>query len=236
MAWAFDFEMVFMFEIAIDEARRRVPAPLLPIELRPGIGVLGVGVQNLCAGNLGELPEVREVYWILFVHPQLSVPMPTPRFAAAPMLLTATDPTFIARARALDHLDSLPWSSSLEIEIDRAGLRARAGDAHGPIVELWNVHEQPNFVDDEVWGQQFVGVDDDALHFQAWHWRGRKAEYQRRGGGRLYPHPLFGGLDLDAVSPEPYMQLITPARTDGTLTLFEPIPLTNIHAHRRDRR
>ncbi|MFO7565170.1 MAG: hypothetical protein R6X02_21170 [Enhygromyxa sp.] len=236
IGWSFDFEMVFLFEIAVDEARRHLPAPLMPIELRPGVGVLGIGVQSLCAGNLGELPEVREIYCTIAVQPQLSVPMPTPRFAVVPVIIAATAPSFLARARELDRLNAMPWTPTLDIELDRAGLRARAADDRGPIFELWNVHEQPSFVDAEMWGQEFVGVDDDPLYFQAWHWRARKAEYQRRGGGRLHPHPFFAGIDLDAVSPDPYMQFITPPQTDGTLTLFAPIPLANIQPRRRVQR
>lgn len=236
LKWTFDFEIVSMFEVSIAEVRRHVRHPLLPLETRPGVGVMSIGVQWLSAGNLDRFPACGELYWAFLVHPNLAVVMPTPRFAMVVMNLIATDEGFVDYCHDVDRLHATRAGPGFVFELDRAGLAARIHDQHGPIVDVWHQHEAPSFEHAEIWGQQFVGHDDEELRLQAWHWQAQKFEHQQRGGGRLHPHPFFENLDLDAVDPEPYMQLCTPSRTDGVLTLYAKHPLSSLRRSPRGRR
>jgi hypothetical protein len=231
--WRFDFELVSMFEVSIAEARRHIRPPLLPLESRPGVGVLCIGAQWLSAGNLDRFPATGELYWALLVHPNLGVSMPTPRFAMVVVNMIATDESFVAYARDVDRLCATPAGPGLAYELDRAKLAVRVHDQHGPIVDAHLQHDAPTFEHAEIWGQQFVGHDDEELCLQAWHWQGSKFEHQRCGGGRLHAHPFFQDLDLGEVDSEPYMQLTTPPRTDGVLTLYAKHPLSSLRRSAR---
>lgn len=181
------------FEVDLARLDPLVPRPLCPVEPRPGVGLLSLGVMGYLPGHFGGRPAFHEVVAAVHVAPDHSMPMPPARFALRAVRVYTDDAVFIAEKA--DRL-GIPAERVPDLRVDWAadGSGADIFAKGAPLATLRNHHPEAAPVPGGFWGQHFT-YRDGRLHRGAWSWSGTYFGHMRRGGpSRLDAHPFFEGF------------------------------------------
>lgn len=222
--WRIDLNLDFLCEIPLEVAEAAVPSGLQPVPVRPGVGLMAVGLLSFVPGNLGYLPRLAELSCSVVVHPDLSADV-TPDFGMSVFKVASDSPQFLRWAR---HKDKMPVhrGRDLRFELDRAQLGGRVVDADGPICEMHNVHPTPRFEPRTLRIQVFTAVDGIRWMLRAG-WAGDLFEHQQSGGTvRVFDHPFFAPLGLGEQALPCHTQMMTPPRCKAVMSFEEPVRLS----------
>lgn len=224
-AWTMSFGMYFFFEIALEAIRVPMPRNTFPMEVRPGIGLVGIGVYAGEEGNLGGLPAFSEIGWTITTEADLSRPMPTPKFSFVVGNVASECAGFVEHANQVDKM-TVYHSPTLEARIEPSRFSASFRDERGPILDIWSTHRgAPRFAEHTLWGQQ-VARRADGDWFQAWSWRGSMFEHQQGHRAAVFhPHPIFEGIDVAGLGDRCYLQMMSKPGVPITETFYRPVPL-----------
>lgn len=221
--WTFSHDQVFLFEIDVAAIDLEVPRGRFLQEVRPGVGLVGIGGLTAPAGNLGRLPALVEINWFVLLEPDLSLPMPTARFAMLTGRVASDCPAFLDHCERADKLP-VYRSRGLRVEHDPAASAYRAEDEHGPIFSMRSTFTgTPRFEPRTLWLQHHSTQGGGWI--QVFRWEGGFFEHQQgHDAATVHPHPFFDGIDTRGLGDRCYMQMIVPPRGDIALTLYEPQP------------
>lgn len=219
--WYLDFEQTVMMEMPIEQLAPRLPPGLVPRTVRPGVGLLNLGVVRFDSGNVGRLPAFWEIFTSVVVQPDLSGGR-VPTFAEFVLSVAGTDADFLTWAAAVDRMPVVD-APGLEVDYDPETLSLRVFDDRGPIVDLRMAHPDPHF-EPRIFEDQAFTQTGTTLWQMVVRWVGEAFEHQHQSGppaAVFHPHPMFEGLDVSAMGPC-YQQLATPASTTGMLQFYTP--------------
>jgi hypothetical protein len=196
--WRINRQLFYSFEIDTEAVEGALPAMLSPVELRPGVSVMSVGVLRFEPGHFGpRSPQFHEVYVAIHVPPDLSVKMPLPVMNLFATSVFTDSPEFVAQE---DHTVYAParYVPSMEVIFSVDGLAVHVSDERGPMLSLVNTHPGPVFRRAELWGQHYTNTR--GLHNGVWEWEGSRFDQMRPARSwRLYRHALFEGIDVGCV-------------------------------------
>jgi len=201
--------MVFL-EIDTGAVEAEIPPNFTIVEPRPGIALLCIGVLQYRPGNFGpRSPIFHEVFSVVSVYPDLSIPMPTPRFSFYPISVYSDSPDFCRTEAEVLHTPTyLVPSLDVQWSDDRSSVSVR--DKRGPIIEVRNTHRAPTFKRQVIWGQHFNQTKGGCIVNERWtggillkgpwEWDGWVWEHQRDDEwGSVHPHHFFGNADVSCV-------------------------------------
>lgn len=223
--WTFAFGMYFLFEIDVSAIRLPMPRNVHPLEVRPGVGLIGVAVYSSDAGNLNGLPAFHEVGWTVSIEPDLSRDMPTPKFSFVVGNVSSECAEFVEHANTVDKM-TVYHSPTLKARIDPVRFSASFSDERGPILDLWSTQKMaPRFQERMLWGQQ-VARRQDGDWFQAWSWKGWMFDHQQGHKAAVFhPHPIFDGIDIEGLGDRCYLQMMSKPGEPITETFYRPVHL-----------
>lgn len=222
--WRVDFNLDFLCEIPLAAARAATPKGLEPVALRPGVGLMAMGLLSFPAGNQGYLPRCAEASCSVVVQPDLSAEV-TPDFAMSVVRVASDSPQFLRWAR---HKDKMPVyrGAGMRFTFDRDRLGGGFGDASGPICAMRNVHPGPRFSPRTLRIQVFTAVDGARWMLRAG-WAGDIFDHQQAGGVvRVYDHPFLAPLGLGERELPCHMQMMTPPQAKAVMSFEEPVRIT----------
>jgi|GEM_PF-5628616 len=221
--WLFDFDMFFTFEIDVDAVTMEIPRGMYLQDVRPGVGLVAIGLTTGTAGNLGHLPRFVELNWSLILRPDLSWPMPHPAIALMTGAIASDSAAFLEQAAVVDKMFVRP-TPGLQVDLDRDGLRFEAADTEGPIVSMWSTHEgTPVYRPWDKWIQVASRVDEGWV--QAFHGRTLAFEHQRGHRAAVFhQHSFFEGIDVTGMGDRCYLQMMAKPGAALDVTFHEPVP------------
>ena len=222
--WRFDFDMYFTFEIDLDAISVRPPRGMFYQEIRPGVGLIGVGFTLGEPGNLGVLPGFVEINWAVGLQSDLSRDMPLPRFSVMTGRIAADNTPFLDHAEQVDKM-VVHRSQGLRAQVDRERMAVAVEDEHGPIFSMWSTHTGvPDYRPRTEWLQ--LGSRQGEGWFQAIRWQGKAWEHQQdHRAGRFHDHPFFEGIDVSGLGDQCYMQMLAQPGQAIEVDFFTPVPL-----------
>ncbi len=223
ITWEIKFDAVFYFEIGTEKVRPKLPPGVYPVEVRPGVCLFGIGLQEFKPGNLGYLPAHYEINGMIAVQPDLSRNMPSPKFCFNCLVIASENEAFLQHTKEVDKMPTY-LSEGLKIDYTDDPVKVTATDNNGFILRLENTQPQINCTPVEMWGQCF-NMAEGKLYFQAWKWEGDIFQHQHRGivGEINKTHPIWQGLDLSEVSNRCYMQLMPRPAGNMRITFYKPL-------------
>jgi hypothetical protein len=197
--WTINRHLFQTFEIETGAVEGALPDALDPVEVRPGISLLSVGILRYEGGHFGpESPEFDEVVAAIHVPGDLSVAMPVPDMSFYAIAVFTDSPEFVAQE---EHTIYTPayHVPSLEVSYGEDGFSVDVRDERGPILSLRGGDRvEPVFSRVEMWGQHYTSTK--GLHHGIWEWDGRRFEHMRPSRDWLLsPHPLFEAIDVTRV-------------------------------------
>lgn len=223
MKWFIDFDNLFLFEIETEKVSSFLPSCVQVSEIRPGICLMGIGVQIFKPGNQ-DLPSFKEVYWFIMVASELRYKMPIPNFSSYVGNVTSDCFEFLCKAKDLDKMPIFS-SESININIDPLNYKFFVEDKDGPILELKVSEEarKKSPYPKKIWGQQTC-KSDNCLYIGASSWEGEMYEYQKSSCvGRVYSHPFFRGIEVGELGHNCHTQMIASPSSESMLTFYEPL-------------
>ncbi len=200
VAWRITHHMMLTFEMDYEAVEAVVPKPLVPLEIRPGVGLFSLAALRYCSGHFGrpDSPGFSEIVGIVTVPPNLSLPMPNPRFSFFALNVFSDSVDFVEGEKETVYTPTV-HSPSLQAVFGDDGRSVQVFDDDGPIADFVNTNPDLRFKPKLLWGQHFNDTKG-PLHNGTWTWEGVAAEHQKPGDwGALHPHRFFKGLDLSAV-------------------------------------
>ncbi|UCD38942.1 MAG: hypothetical protein JSW54_05550 [Fidelibacterota bacterium] len=211
LTWEFDFALSTYYEIETEAIEHLLPKQLNPIEVAPGIALMSLTALNFPPGALGHLPEFQELIFGLIVTPDLS--RGVPKFAMYIVSLSSTN---------REHLEHCVQHYRLPVHGQFTGVSLQHDphvveyeDADGPILSMRNIHPNPAYGEGERYFQAFV-MDNDRLYVADVVMKGSLFEHQQTGdAGKLWPHPFYNGVDVEAAEPVAFMQMLNEPGTMG---------------------
>lgn len=208
--WNLGSSLTFFFEIDISVIKKIIPSTINPLEVRPGIGLFEIGISKFPSGNLDCLPAFNEVSLGVFVHQNLRKKSPAgmkrPAFMSVYMLTIAGDNDGFLKHTYL--IDKMPIYICKNLVIDNTGIKdgnydVLVYDDHGKIADLkWTYPNFPtNQFEKKDYSIQIYLGNQGSLYYLALLASGNIFIHQKtENAGKLYPHPIFRGLDLSKVS------------------------------------
>lgn len=195
--WRVTQHIMMIFEAPLEDLERITPAPLVPVEVKPGIGLVYLAALHFEDGHFGpDSVGFDEAVFVVAVAPDLSMEMPTPRFSFFAFNVYTDSPDFVAYEAKNIHTPA-QVRPGFQVRFRDDGLGVEVRDDSGPIAVMNNTHPAPSFRRKEMWGQHFNDTRGGVLHSGPWHWEGALFEHEHQGDwGRLYPHSIFAGLDV----------------------------------------
>ncbi len=202
VVWKFDFSLSTFFEIATEQLEPLLPEPLEPMEVAPGIALVNLTAFHFMEGCLEGLAAFEELICSAIVAPDLR--RGVPNFAMHVLSLASTSQAHLDHSRAYYKLPI--YGLTPTAQIDPATGSVHFGDDKGTILEMHNLHNEPNYAPDERYFQAFV-EDQGELYVSDLVIKARLFEHQQAGAaGTLSKHPFFRGMDLTGA--QPYLQMI----------------------------
>jgi hypothetical protein len=208
--WRLSHNVVLFLEIDTETVEAALPRFLTPVEVRPGISLLCLGALLYRSDHFRPgSPSFTEFFNVVSVQPDLSIPMPRPRFSFYPISIYSESADFCRTENELIHTPNY-LVESLQSEWAPDGLSVSVRDARGPIMTMRNTHPHPTFRQQVIWGQHFNAAKDAAIVNGRWtngtflkgpwEWDGPVCEHQIPGDwGEVHPHHFFGDLDLSCI-------------------------------------
>ena len=202
VVWKFDFSLSTFFEIPTEQVEPLLPEPLEPMEVAPGVALINITAFHFMEGFLEGLAAFEELICSAIVAPDLR--RGVPNFAMHVLSLASTSQAHLDHSREFYKLPIYGLTSSARI--DPAAGSIQFGDADGTILEMHNLHTEPDYDTDERYFQAFV-EDQGELYVADVIIKARLFEHQKAGAaGTLSNHPFFRGMDLTGA--QPYLQMI----------------------------
>ncbi|MCC7055634.1 MAG: hypothetical protein IT355_20350 [Gemmatimonadaceae bacterium] len=204
--WRITHQRFFTFEADLDALERLAPPALAVVEVRPGMGLVSVGLVRMTDNSRPSgVAPMDELFTVIHVAPDLSLPMPNAKFSFLIHSVWSNSEAFVAAD--LEHIAApVMLEPSLRLEFDEVALTARADSDGGAIVELRYQDAHPTWSHTSFVGQHFT--DQAGLRLGAWHWSGERAECMRTGSaGTFHDHAFWRGLDTNRIR-RPYRQMI----------------------------
>ena len=202
VVWNFDFSLSTFFEVGTEQLEPLLPAPLEPMEVAPGVALINVTAFHFMEGCLEGLSAFEELICSAIVAPDLR--RGVPNFAMHVLSLGSTNQAHLDHSREYYKLPIYGLTPTAQIE--PAVGSVLFGDADGTILEMHNLHTEPDYATDERYFQAFV-EDNGELHVADLVIKARLFEHQKAGNaGTLSKHPFFRGMDLTGA--QPYLQMI----------------------------
>jgi hypothetical protein len=218
--WRIKHHFNFLFEISTREIAALLPPQLRPVEPTLGLSLVNVGYMRLHAGHLGGLPEFDEITFSIQVGADLSLDMPTPRFALFDFRIGSGCEQFLEFENTHQELNGY-FSSSLIATLNETQDEVSVQDGHGPIFVLRNTHPAPVLKKETACGQ-YYSKRPNGLYHGVFQWQGMGFEHQRAGdAGRLFRHPFFKEIDVEAVG-NCYTQMFMAPNSEARLYSYQP--------------
>ncbi|MCA9492642.1 MAG: hypothetical protein KC621_22065 [Myxococcales bacterium] len=194
-----------LFEIPLTRLAGRVPAPLSPIEVRPGVGLVSVTMCRVQEGGVhgahGPLPAYDEVVFCVHVDPDLERGVPD----LAMLVLTFAATEARALAANADHHDLPVLDRPIRVTLD--GHRQEVSDADGPIANLTCEHPTPRYEQRPAVLQVYTPTESGVRTYDET-FEARSFRHQRRAPcAVLHDHPLFAGVDVSGLT-RPFLQWV----------------------------
>ena len=191
--WRITHQYFFTFEADLEMLERLAPPALAVVEVRPGLGLLSVGLVRMWDNNApANSAPMDELFAVIHVAPDLSLPMPNAKFSFFIHSVWSNSEAFV-RAD-MEHIAApVRHEPSLRLSFDDAALTARADSAQGAIVALRYQEPNPTWSHTGFVGQHFT--DQAGLQLGAWQWSGERAECMKPGNaGTHHDHPFWRDL------------------------------------------
>lgn len=218
--WRLRQQLLFLFEVDTDALAQILPYALEPVEVRPGVALLGIECLHYAAGHFGpDSPELDELVLAAAVQPNLGIAMPVPKYCMHGVSIYSNSRPFIDDECA--HLFAASeLVPGLRFAFSPDGASCRVFDGERPIVELRNTSPDPTFTPKVMWGQFYTDVG--GLAQGIWRWQGELHEHARRGdAATFHPHPFWKGLDLSRIRGC-YRQMSARPDADSRLSRWLP--------------
>lgn len=222
--WTFDFDLFFLFEIDVADIALPMPRGTFPQEVRPGVGLIGIGVLLGVDGNPhASMGRFTEISWCVVVEPDVSRRMPIPRYSVVTGNVGSDSEAFLRHAADVDKLPIFRHKN-LRCTVDREASSAYVEDDDGPILRLFNTSPDPIYVPRVNWMQ--MRSREAGEWFQALSWSGDACEhgYDHRGG-ELFPHPFWEGITIRGLGDRCYLQVVARPGAEIDMDFYEPVPL-----------
>lgn len=194
-----------LFEIGLSEVASRVPQPLAPVEVRPGVGLVSLTVITVADGGVhgahGALPGYGEAVFCVHVEPDLAHGVPD--MSVLVLCFAATHARALAANAELYDLNIS--TTPIQVEIDPLAHRTMLRDATGPIASLTCAHPRPRYgvrsTSLQVYTVTSAGVRryDERIELRCF-------RHQRRApAAELHDHRFFDGVSVRGLE-RPYLQ------------------------------
>lgn len=221
--WNIDELAHFLFEIPTERVAPLLPRGVYPVEPRPGVSLLDAGYVAWGAGNWEpHWPAFNEVSVLLIVQPDLSFPMPMPKFAFFALNICADYQEFLDTEPVQLHLPTFFQPFTAKLVADPYAVEVES--PLGPVMRLRNTQHPVHYEEVDYLGQFFT-VDDGILYMGIWQWIALAAEHQATGdAGQLRRHAAFKDLDLEP-HRTCYLQLFAKPGTGSVQRFYEPFAL-----------
>ncbi len=204
---ALDYAATTLFEIDLARLEGRVPAPLSPIEVRPGVGLVSLTVCCVVDGEMhgkhGALPAYGEAVFCIHVEPDVSVRIPD--MAILVLCFAATHrAALVANA---DHHDLHVFEDLIKVEVDRPNHVMFVSDSTGPIAKLTCNHPNPVYASRPATLQVFTATDGGVRRYDE-HFVLSSFRHQRRAPcAEIHDHPFFQGVQMRSIR-RPFLQWV----------------------------
>lgn len=215
-----------LFEIDLARIADRVPVPLAPVEVRPGVGLVSLTVITVAEGGVhgahGPLPAYGEAVFCVHVEPDLSEGVPDMSILVLCFGATRNE-ALVANA---DHHELHVFGTPIRVDVDPIRHLMKLGDATGPIASLSCAHPRPSYAVRpatlQVYTHTAAGVRRYDERFELASFR-----HQRRDvAAKLYDHPFFQGVEVASLQ-RPFLQwLCEPGRPITQIATTPTRPVT----------
>ncbi|MFT3691606.1 MAG: hypothetical protein QM831_00590 [Kofleriaceae bacterium] len=199
LIWRVKKQVMYLYEVDADAVAHFVPPSLEMIEVRPGRALFAVEALHYHTGHFGkpDSPEFYEAVFTIAVQPDLSVPMPVPRFCMHAVAVISDSEDFCAQEHRLLHTPTeLVPGLTMEFTADGASCIMKDGDQL--IIDMKNTAGGVQFEPKKLYGQYYTNTK--GLQHGLWTWQGQMFEHQKVGDyGVIGDHPFWKGLDLRRV-------------------------------------
>lgn len=201
-----------LFEIELAKLAGKVPSPMSPVEVRPGVGLVSLTVCTVEDGGVhgahGALPAYGEAVFCVHVEPDLSDGVPD--LSMLVLCFAATDARALAANEANHDLNVFP--ATIDIEVDPEHHRTRISDGDGPIAEVHCAHPDPTYTERPATLQVYTATAGGVRRYDE-RFEAHSFRHQRRlPSATLHDHPFFQGVSVRRLS-RPFLQwLCEPGR------------------------
>ena len=225
VAWRSDFEIFFILEADINYLKTRLPGRLKPLEVRPGIGLVAIGVQDFLPGNLnGKLDRFQEIHMQIMIQPDLKLDFPLPDLALFVTHVSSEDPMFLAYSNEVDKMP-VYTSSSLKIinRKEKHKLYSEASDENGPIYSVEVKLDEQYRNQKSLYVQAYTCLEDQ-LYCVPCRWEGLLYESQNKDliNYEIHDHPFFN-FDASKIYDECYSIMAASGNGAITIDFYPPL-------------
>jgi hypothetical protein len=219
--WHIKQHFNFLFEVSTRDIAGLLPSQLRPVEPNLGISLVNVGYMRLHAGQLGGLPEFDEITFSIQVGADLSLDMPTPRFALFDFRIGSNCEEFLQFEDTHQQLNGY-FSNSLLATVNQEQTQVSIRDNDGPIFILRNTHPSPIRKTETAYGQ-YYSQRSRGLYQGVFQWQGSGFEHQTSGdAGRLFAHPFFREIDVETWIGDCHTQMFLVPNSEARLYSYQP--------------
>ena len=209
--WQVKHIVEFCFEIDLSEIKKFIPTRIIPLEVRPGIGVLSFSIPKFPDGNLGCLSAFDEHALRVYIAKDFRKTTRdgldrVPFFSTYMLSVAANSDGFLQHTYLIDKMP-IYLCQNLVVEnsgVEKGNYDFVVYDDRGMIADLkWTY---PNFPQEQieekdVFIQIYLGYQGKLYYETLLASIDSFFIHQKEGNaGKLYPHPFFRGLDLSKVS------------------------------------
>jgi hypothetical protein len=193
--WALKNHLLHLYEVDTEALLAVLPRELDPVEVRPGVGLLGVECLGYLPSPFGDGGgPFDELVIAVAVQPNLGIAMPVPRYCIHALSIRSNSRRFVDEECA-PLWSNVAYRPGLRLAFSADGASCEASDEQGPIARC--LDPDPSFVPKVLWGQYYTTVGEPAAGI--WRWEGWAHDRMTRGAPALAPHEVFAGLDVRRV-------------------------------------
>lgn len=202
-----DYAATTLFEIELAKIGARVPEPLVPVEVRPGVGLVSLTVITVAEGGVhgahGPLPAYGEAVFCVHVEPDLAEAVPD--MSILVLSFAATHER--ALAANADHHDLDIWPTPIRVAIEGEAHRMHVSDADGPIATITCAHPSPRYRERPASLQVYTAREGlGSVRRYDERFELRSFRHQRRApAAEFHEHPMFRGVPVAGLR-RPYLQ------------------------------
>lgn len=210
--WYSDYECYFMFEVSISQLTPLLPKSIIPTEVRPGVGLIGMGFISFNDDNI-VTPNFREISLSAVVQNDLSlIDDSLPKFALFPISITSNSHDFLNQAKSTDYMPSM-FLSNVEINLRKNKASGFFQHQSNTILDfkLTALPEERFFSDAEDLFQVFT-INDEYIYVANVAWSGKIYETQKKSIFESLAletsHEFFKGITIDDPLNSLYLYMI----------------------------